>query len=68
MVAVHGGSEQDYLIYACRAICYILSKSVEVCQGFMDAFGQRNPFSFDMAKGFLYLAKQSTGSGEVKCH
>ena len=34
----------------------------------MDACVQRDPFAFDVAKGFLYLAEQSPGSGEGDCH
>ena len=40
----------------------------EVCQGLMDAFGQRNSLAFDTKKGFLHLAKQYSGSGEGECH
>ena len=34
----------------------------------MDVCGQGDPFDFDVAKGFLNLAKKSPGSGEGKCH
>ena len=34
----------------------------------MDACGQRDPFAFDVAKGFLHLAEQSPGFGEGECH
>ena len=34
----------------------------------MDAFGQRNPFDFDMENGFLHLAEKASVSREVKCH
>ena len=34
----------------------------------MDAFGQRNPFAFDMAKGFLHFTEQASGSREVESH
>ena len=34
----------------------------------MDAFEQRNPFAFDMAKGFLHLTEQASGSREGERH
>ena len=66
MVAVHGGSERDELVHACRAILHVLSYSSEVLQGFMDTCGKRDTFAFAVEKGFLRLAKQSPGSGEGK--
>ena len=67
MVAVHGWSERDKLIHACRVIGHVFSQPFEVFQGFMDACGQGDPFAFDVAKGFLHLAKQSPGSREGEC-
>ena len=34
----------------------------------MDACGQRDPFAFDVAKGFLHLAEKYCGSGEGEYH
>ena len=34
----------------------------------MYAYGKRDPFDFDVAKGFLYLTEQSPGSGEGEYH
>ena len=34
----------------------------------MEAFGQSNPFAFDMAKGFLHLTEQASVSGEGERH
>ena len=34
----------------------------------MDACEKRDPFAFDVAKGFLYLAEQSPVSGGGECH
>ena len=68
MVAVHGWSENDELIHVCRAIGHVFSQPFEVFQGFMDACGKGEPFSFDVAKGFLNLAKQYPRSGEGECH
>ena len=68
MVAVHGCLEWDKLVHACMAISHVLSEPSEVCEGFMDAFGKRDPFALDVAKGFLYLAEKSSGSGEGDCH
>ena len=68
MVAVHGWSERDELIHLCRPVGHVFRQPFEVFQGFMDACGQRDPFAFDMAMGFLYLAEQSPGFGEGECH
>ena len=68
MVAVHGWSERDKLIHACRAMGHVFCQPFEVVQGFMDACGQGDPFAFDLAKGFPNLAKQSPSSGEGECH
>ena len=34
----------------------------------MDACGQRDPFLFDVEKGFILLAEQFLGSGGGECH
>ena len=68
MVSVHGWSEQEKLVHACRAICHVFSRLFEFFQGFMDACGQGDSFDFDVAKGFLHLVKKSPGSREVECH
>ena len=34
----------------------------------MNAFGQRNPISFDMEKGLLHLTEQAYGSREGESH
>ena len=68
MVAVHGWSERDELVHACRSICHFFSQPFEVFQGFIDTCGQGEPFAFDVAKGFLHLDKHTPGSGEGKCH
>ena len=68
MVAVHGWSKRDKLIHACRAIFHVFSQPFEVFQGSIDACGQGDPFAFDVAKGFLHLAKQTPVLGEGECH
>ena len=68
MVAVHCWSERDELVHVCRAICHVFGQPFEFCQGFMDACLQGDPFDFGMAKGFLYLDKQSPGSWVGECH
>ena len=68
MIGVHVWPERDELIHACRAVGHVFSQPFEVFQGFMDAFGQSDPFAFYVEKGFLHLAKQSPGSGEGECH
>ena len=68
MVAVHGWAERDKLIHLCRPICHVFRQPFEVFQGFMDACGKCDPFSFDTSKGFLHLAEQSPGSGEGERH
>ena len=68
MVAVHGWSERDEFIHSCRPIGHVSRQAFEVFQGFMDACGQGDPFAFEVAKGFLHLAKQSPSAGEGECH
>ena len=68
MVPAHGWLEQDELIHTCRAIGHVFSQPFEVFQGFMDACGQGDPFTFDVAKGFLHLTKQSPGYREGECN
>ena len=68
MVAVHGWLERDELIHVCRAMGHVLRQLFEVFQGFMNACEQGDPCVFDVAKGFLNLAKKSPSSGEGKCH
>ena len=67
MVAVHGWSERDKLINACRAMGHVFRQPFEVFEVFMDTWVQGDPFAFDVVKGFLHLAKQSSSAGEGEC-
>ena len=60
MVAVNGWLEQDELIHACRAMDHVFCQPFEVFQVFMDTWVQGDLFAFDVVKGFLHLAKQSS--------
>ena len=65
MEAAHVWAERDKLIRSCTPLSHVLSQPFEDFQGFMDACGQRDPFAFDVAKGFLRLTEQSPGTGRA---
>ena len=64
MVAVHGWLERDKLIHLSGPLGLILRHPLEVVQGVMDAWGQGDPFAFDVAKGLLHLTEYPPSSGE----
>ena len=64
MVAVHGWAERDKLVHSSGLLGQILRQPLKVVQVVVDAWGQSDPFAFDVAKGLLYLTEYSPSSRE----
>ena len=57
MVAVQGWADRDELVHSSGMLGHILRQPLKVVQGVVDAWGQGDPFSFDVAKGLLHLTE-----------
>ena len=64
MVAVHSWAERDKFVHLSGPLGHILCQPLKIIQGVVDAWGQGDPFAFDMAKGLLHLTEEFPSSRE----
>ena len=64
VVAVHDWAERDKFIHSSGPLGHILRQPLKIVQGVVDAWGQGEPFFFDVSKGLLNLTEDSTSFRE----